>query len=249
MDAMRRKTTALVTGAASVLLLFTLGCGGSAAEVAGSEDIAVADETVATENALSGSFAAGTKLKTTTGLNLRAGAGVSYRIILAMPAGATVTLVRSAPVGGWYEVTYGGARGWASGSYLVRASTSGGFVPGGKKVNIVGPAVRPHVQGYANSACAAVGCPLTVGTRVGHSPTADRALDLMQSYAVWPADGGARGDRLASYTLNNFSKHKVDYVIWKQRINLGNGRGWTFMADRGSITQNHYDHVHVSFKP
>jgi hypothetical protein len=34
-------------------------------------------------------------------------------------------------------------------------------------------------------------------------------------------------------------------VIWRQRIN--SGTGWRAMEDRGSITQNHYDHVHVSF--
>ena len=35
-------------------------------------------------------------------------------------------------------------------------------------------------------------------------------------------------------------------MIWRQRINLG--EGWRDMADRGSITQNHNDHVHVSFE-
>jgi hypothetical protein len=38
------------------------------------------------------------------------------------------------------------------------------------------------------------------------------------------------------------------YVIWEQKIwdSRNPGAGWKPMADRGSITQNHYDHVHIS---
>ena len=39
----------------------------------------------------------------------------------------------------------------------------------------------------------------------------------------------------------------TDALNRKQRINYNDGRGWQLMEDRGSITQNHYDHVHVSF--
>ncbi|WP_372509255.1 hypothetical protein [Actinomadura madurae] len=38
----------------------------------------------------------------------------------------------------------------------------------------------------------------------------------------------------------------ISYVIWKQRIWNVRGGGWRPMEDRGSITQNHYDHVHIS---
>lgn len=40
----------------------------------------------------------------------------------------------------------------------------------------------------------------------------------------------------------------VDYFIWRQQ-NWRPGRGWKPMADRGSPTQNHYDHVHVNTTP
>ena len=39
----------------------------------------------------------------------------------------------------------------------------------------------------------------------------------------------------------------VKYVIWRQRIDTGSG--FRPMADRGSPTANHFDHVHVSFEP
>jgi uncharacterized protein YgiM (DUF1202 family)/uncharacterized protein YvpB len=54
---------------------------------------------------------------TTTRLNLRSGAGTSFGVLLVMPAGAAVTIV-SGPVAGWYQLTYQGTTGYASGQYL-----------------------------------------------------------------------------------------------------------------------------------
>jgi hypothetical protein len=64
------------------------------------------------------------------------------------------------------------------------------------------------------------------------------ALDLMVR--------GDRGDRIASCALANQEELGVDYVIWEQRVNHGDG--WERMSDRGGDTENHYDHVHVSFE-
>jgi len=64
------------------------------------------------------------------------------------------------------------------------------------------------------------------------------ALDLMVR--------GEKGDRIARCALANKEEFGVDYVIWKQRVNYGDG--WERMSDRGGITENHYDHVHISFK-
>ncbi|MCE1180603.1 MAG: hypothetical protein LWW86_16435 [Micrococcales bacterium] len=63
------------------------------------------------------------------------------------------------------------------------------------------------------------------------------AADIMTS--------GATGDAIASYMINHAGSLNIKYVIWEQRIWMP-GRGWKFMADRGSATANHYDHVHVS---
>jgi hypothetical protein len=57
---------------------------------------------------------------------------------------------------------------------------------------------------------------------------------------------GERGDRIAECALANQEEFGIDYVIWKQRVNYGDG--WERMADRGSDTENHYDHVHISFE-
>lgn len=113
-------------------------------------------------------------------------------------------------------------------------------------VRIVGPRVLDHVQEFANAACDAVHACLP-STYQGHSPTSSRALDFLTSeaYGRRPADDYALGDALAAFALEHKEEFGIYYVIWRQQINLG--RGWRTMENRGSITQNHYDHVHVSF--
>jgi hypothetical protein len=74
-----------------------------------------------------------------------------------------------------------------------------------------------------------------------------RACDFMESTGgqVPAADRMAHGDQVAAYTIANAARLGVKYVIWRQRI-WNPGGAWRPMGDRGSITQNHYDHVHVS---
>ncbi|WP_198961622.1 hypothetical protein [Pseudonocardia sp. MH-G8] len=55
----------------------------------------------------------------------------------------------------------------------------------------------------------------------------------------------ATGDALADCALDNMRALSVKYVIWRQRINYGDG--WEPMEDRGSATGNHMGHVHISF--
>lgn len=120
--------------------------------------------------------------------------------------------------------------------------------PDGGTVEIEGPPVQPHVQVFADDACRIVGA-CRASTYEGHSPSADLALDLptSDSYGTLPTDGHAFGDEVAAFAVDNRSKYRIEYVIYRQRINLGSG--WEAMEDRGSITQNHYDHVHVTFLP
>lgn len=57
----------------------------------------------------------------------------------------------------------------------------------------------------------------------------------------------ATGDAVVAFLLANIDRFSLKYVIFKQQI-YGPWNGWTaeWMEDRGSVTQNHYDHVHVS---
>nr|BFE82191.1 hypothetical protein GCM10020093_047920 [Planobispora longispora] len=73
-----------------------------------------------------------------------------------------------------------------------------------------------------------------------------RACDfMMSSGGAMPSAAGVRlGDEIAAWAIKNRAKLGVKYVIWRQRIN--HGSGWRFMSDRGGVTANHYDHVHIS---
>ncbi len=60
------------------------------------------------------------------------------------------------------------------------------------------------------------------------------------------------GDKIAEYAIQNMASRGISYLIWKQRFyapfdsKYGPANTWNPMPDRGSVTENHYDHVHVS---
>ncbi|MEH7511726.1 SH3 domain-containing protein [Gottfriedia acidiceleris] len=57
-----------------------------------------------------------TKYQTTANLNLRQGAGTTYKSILTIPKGKVITATQRN--GKWYKVTYSSKTGWVSGTYL-----------------------------------------------------------------------------------------------------------------------------------
>lgn len=73
------------------------------------------------------------------------------------------------------------------------------------------------------------------------------ALDFMIPSPT-SASGIALGNAIAAHLQNSAGRLGVSYVIWRQRIwNVSRSReGWRDMADRGSATANHMDHVHVT---
>jgi hypothetical protein len=67
----------------------------------------------------------GTARVTAGALNLRDGVGTSANILVVMPCGAQVTVLggpSTMPAVGWWNVSYQGQTGWASGKYLVAES-------------------------------------------------------------------------------------------------------------------------------
>lgn len=60
-------------------------------------------------------------------------------------------------------------------------------------------------------------------------------------------DDSALGDQIANHAISNMAENNISYVIWEQQIYGDWNQQWEWMEDRGSITANHYDHVHVSF--
>lgn len=108
-------------------------------------------------------------------------------------------------------------------------------------------AVKPNVKQAANDAGNLYGITTIygVGQRDGIS---DHPKGLALDFMV-PGDS-AKGDQVAQYFVTNAARYGVHYIIWKQSIvNISErpGEGWRPVPDRGSVTANHFDHVHVSF--
>jgi len=77
-----------------------------------------------------------------------------------------------------------------------------------------------------------------------------RACDFMlSSGGVMPSAASIqKGYDIAAWAQANASRLGIMYIIYRQRIwdvRMASS-GWVSMEDRGSITANHYDHVHIS---
>ena len=103
------------------------------------------------------------------------------------------------------------------------------------------------VKSWVRDAAGFLSCrydqPQLIGVASRGSGTSDHprglAVDLM-------TDSREQGDRIAECALANRDELGVDYVLWRQRADMGSG--WEPMEDRGSPTANHMDHVHISFR-
>ena len=77
-----------------------------------------------------------------------------------------------------------------------------------------------------------------------------RACDFMLSTGgVMPAAASVqKGYDIAAWAQANASRLGIMYIIYRQRIwdVRMPSSGWVPMENRGSITANHYDHVHIS---
>jgi hypothetical protein len=75
------------------------------------------------------------------------------------------------------------------------------------------------------------------------------ALDVMVSSAYPPLSpqGIALGNGIRDFLLKNAKTLGVDHAIWRQRIYYPDGTSEA-MDDRGGLTANHFDHVHVATK-
>ncbi|RFU42450.1 hypothetical protein DZF91_06490 [Actinomadura logoneensis] len=92
----------------------------------------------------------------------------------------------------------------------------------------------------------------TIGCYRGGADAQDHATgtacDFMESSggSMPTSARNANGDQVAAYAIAHASSLGIKYIIWKQRIYDMRRPGWHSMSDRGGITANHYDHVHIS---
>ncbi|WP_079269392.1 LysM peptidoglycan-binding domain-containing protein [Streptococcus suis] len=109
--------------------------------------------------------------------------------------------------------------------------------------------LQPQVAAFRAEVANAFGITSFSGYRPGDS--GDHGKGLAIDFMV--PESSALGDQVAAYAVVNLASKNINYIIWKQRFYApydsiyGPAYTWNLMPDRGSVTENHYDHVHVSF--
>lgn len=165
----------------------------------------------------------------------------------------TKVAVTGQVVGGWAEVLLTGPKGkelvrWVNAEYLAEekpkpetgpeAGVSSAPCPDGSEIE--GGLTSTATVVY-RAVCAAFPQPTTYGGLDPHGEHVDgRAIDIMIS--------GEVGWQIAEWLRANASRLQIRDIIYSQRIWTPDraSEGWRYMSDRGSVTANHYDHVHVA---
>ena len=197
-------------------------------------------------------------------LNVRAAADQDSRLLTVLDTRSKLS-VTSVTRDGWRYVSYQGKGAWVKNQYLVDrrpaapekkkkkavASTTGGGTSssassssaackGGSSVErgLTPDAVRVHRAICARFPSVTAFGGVRADSQSHHS--SGRAVDAMVS--------GSTGWQVARWVRANAKQLGVSEVIFAQRIWTvqRSGEGWRSMSDRGSVSANHHDHVHVS---
>lgn len=115
--------------------------------------------------------------------------------------------------------------------------------------NPMNAGLQPKTAAFKEEVASAYGITSFSGYRPGDS--GDYGKGLAIDFMV--PESSTLGDQVAQYAIDHMAERGISYVIWKQRFYApfasiyGPAYTWNPMPDRGSVTENHYDHVHVSF--
>ena len=194
----------------------------------------------------------------TTALNVRSSAADRYTLITEVGRGTKLTITGKQS-NGRAQIVYGGAVRWVTAQYLSTrkpgagsgsSSTSSistssvsygverGLKPNAIKVHRAALGAFPQIKAY-------------YGVRPDSIPDhpSGHALDLMLPYSNYTsASAHAYGLRVANWARANARSLGIQYVIYNQHIwNIQrDSEGWRFMANRGSDSANHKNHVHIT---
>jgi uncharacterized protein YgiM (DUF1202 family) len=181
----------------------------------------------------------------TTALNIRSTYTDRYRLITVVPRG-TELKITGLVKNGRMQIIFDKAVRWVTAKYLSKSVPSQipsswravetGLRPNAIKVHRAMRARFPEISVYS-------------GVRPSVIPDHEqgRALDAMiPDYRS--ASGKALGYEVAAWAKANARSLGINYVIWNQHIwNITrDSEGWRYMADRGSDSANHKNHVHIT---
>ncbi|MGN0064332.1 MAG: SH3 domain-containing protein [Nocardioides sp.] len=141
------------------------------------------------------------------------------------------------------EIVQEGKTFWVTAAYLSEEKPDPGPNLGGACTNgtSVPSGVDPSITKVHAAVCANWPEVTTYGTfRSDGEHGQGRAVDIMIS--------GGTGWEIADFLRENYAALGIEYIIYSQKIWSveRSGEGWRGMSDRGSVTANHYDHVHVT---
>ena len=151
-----------------------------------------------------------------------------------------VTEVQSAPSTYQAEASQG-----ASTTYAAPAAPDYASIAATKSENA---GLQPQTAAFKEEVANLFGITSFSGYRPGDPGDHEKGLAIDFMVPV----SSALGDQIADYAIQNMASRGINYIIWKQRFyapydsKYGPAYTWNPMPDRGSVTENHYDHVHVS---
>lgn len=150
-----------------------------------------------------------------------------------------VTAAQSAPETYQAETSQGAA------TYAAPAAPDYATIAATKSENA---GLQPQTAAFKEEVANLFGITSFSGYRPGDSGDHGKGLAIDFMVPV----SSALGDQIADYAIQNMASRGISYIIWKQRFyapydsKYGPAYTWNPMPDRGSVTENHYDHVHVS---
>ena len=156
------------------------------------------------------------------------------------PVTETVTETQSAPSTYQAEASQG-----SSATYAAPAAPDYANIAASKSENA---GLQPQTAAFKEEIANLFGITSFSGYRPGDSGDHGKGLAIDFMVPV----SSALGDQIADYAIQNMASRGISYIIWKQRFyapfdsKYGPAYTWNPMPDRGSVTENHYDHVHVS---
>jgi hypothetical protein len=199
-------------------------------------------------------------------LNVWSGPGEKYTLLDVLPARSKVPVTGDVVNGQWAEISYERRSRWVNADYLVETlpDPPSRSAPKATKTRGVQPSAAAGF-GLSTAPCAtgsAVEAGLMANAIAVHRAVC-AAFPGVSSYGgLRPGDDGAHGqglgldimvtgstgDQIAQFVQANSGALGVSEVIWSQRIWTveRSSEGWRWLEDRGSVTANHYDHVHVT---
>lgn len=156
------------------------------------------------------------------------------------PVTETVTETQSAPSTYQAEASQG-----SSATYAAPAAPDYASIAASKSENA---GLQPQTAAFKEEVANLFGITSFSGYRPGDSGDHGKGLAIDFMVPV----SSALGDQIADYAIQNMASRGISYIIWKQRFyapfdsKYGPAYTWNPMPDRGSVTENHYNHVHVS---